>query len=164
MASYSFDVVSDFDYQELVNTVDQTEREIKTRYDLKDTKTTLELSSEKLIINTDSEFTLEAVKTALHTKAAKRKLSLKIFDYGKLEDASGSRVRQEVTLKKGIAVEIAKKMSKEVRDAFRDQKIQVSIQGDALRVSGKSKDDLQAVMTFLREGDWPVALQFNNYR
>lgn len=164
MASYSFDVVSDFDYQELVNTVDQTEREIKTRYDLKDTKTTLELSPEKIVINTDSEFTLEAVKIVLQTKAAKRQLSLKIFDYGKLEDASGSRVRQEITLKKGIAQEIAKKMSKEVRDAFRDKKVQVSIQGDALRVSGKSKDDLQAIMGFLKGGDWPVALQFNNYR
>ena len=100
-SAYSFDVVSDFDYQELVNTVDQTTREINSRYDLKDTKTTVELGKEIITVNTDSEFTLDAVHTILRTKAAKRNLSQKIFDYGKVEQSSGNRVRQEIKLKKG---------------------------------------------------------------
>ncbi|NJN30115.1 MAG: YajQ family cyclic di-GMP-binding protein [Synechococcales cyanobacterium RM1_1_8] len=164
MAAFSFDVVSDFDYQELVNAVDQTRREIKTRYDLKDSKTELDLSPEKIVIETNGEMSLDAVKTLLQTKAAKRQLSLKIFEEGKVEDASGSRLRQEITLKKGIPQELGKQMSKALRDEFRDRKVQVSIQGDALRISSKSKDDLQLVMQSLRGGDWPVALQFDNYR
>ncbi|MGB8700655.1 MAG: YajQ family cyclic di-GMP-binding protein [Thermosynechococcaceae cyanobacterium] len=160
--TFSFDVVSDFDWQELVNAVDQTEREIKTRYDLKDTKTTLELNKTHIIINTNSEFTLEAVHSILQTKTAKRNLSLKIFDYGKIESASGSRIRQEIALKRGLTTEIAKQLSKLIRDEFK--KVQSSIQGDAVRVSAKSKDDLQAVMQRLKEEDLPVALQFNNYR
>jgi uncharacterized protein YajQ (UPF0234 family) len=161
-STYSFDIVSDFDRQELVNAIDQTVREIKSRYDLKDTKTTVELSDESIIINTDSEFTLQSVHTVLQTKAAKRELSLKIFDYGKVESASGNRVRQEIKLQKGISQEIAKKLSKLIRDEFK--KVQASIQGDAVRVSSKSKDDLQDVMMRLKQEDWPVALQFTNYR
>lgn len=164
MASYSFDVVSDFDYQELVNAVDQAQREIKNRYDLKDTKTEVDLSPTQIIVNTDSEFTLDSVLTILQTKVSKRQLSLKILDYGKIESASGSRVRQEITLKKGIEIELAKKISKAVRDEFKGKKIQVAIQGDSLRVTAKSKDELQDVIQFLRGGDWPVALQFTNYR
>ncbi len=161
-SSYSFDVVSDFDYQEVVNAVEQTRRDVENRYDLKDTKTQLDLSPEKLTIETASQFALDAVMTVLHTKAAKRDLSLKIFEAGKLESASGGRVRQDITLKKGLTQENAKKISKTIRDTF--PKIQASIQGDALRITGKSKDDLQEVMQLLRQGDWPVALQFNNYR
>ncbi|HEY9749855.1 MAG TPA: YajQ family cyclic di-GMP-binding protein [Allocoleopsis sp.] len=161
-STYSFDVVSDFDRQELVNAVDQTVREIKSRYDLKDTKTTVELGDEVITINTDSEFTLNAVHTLLQTKSAKRNLSLKIFDYGKVESASGNRVRQEIKLKKGISQEIAKQISKLIRDEFK--KVQASIQGDAVRVSAKDKDDLQAVIQRLKQEDLPVALQFTNYR
>ncbi|GET38556.1 YajQ family cyclic di-GMP-binding protein [Microseira wollei] len=161
-STYSFDIVSDFDYQELVNTVDQTTRDIASRYDIKDTKTTLELGKESIIINTDSEFTLESVHTILQQKAAKRNLSLKIFDYGKVEPASGNRVRQEIQLKKGISQEIAKEISKLIRDEFK--KVQASIQGDAVRVSAKSKDELQAVIGRLKQEDYPVALQFTNYR
>ncbi len=158
----SFDVVSDFDRQELVNTLDQTRREIISRYDLKTTKTSVELKDEMIEIETDSEFTLQSVHTVLQTKAAKRGLSLKIFDYGKIESASGNRVRQEIKLQKGISTELGKKISKLIRDEFK--KVQASIQGDAVRVSSKSKDDLQLVMQRLKEEDWPVALQFNNYR
>src|SRR6476619_300006 len=161
-ATYSFDIVSDFDHQELVNAIDQTVREIKSRYDLKDTKTTVELGEDVITISTDSEFTLEAVHTLLQTKSAKRNLSLKIFDYGKVESASGNRVRQEIKLKKGISKEIAKQISKLIRDEFK--KVQASIQGDAVRVSAKDKDDLQAVIQRLKQEDLPVALQFNNYR
>ncbi|MBD2119925.1 YajQ family cyclic di-GMP-binding protein [Trichocoleus sp. FACHB-262] len=161
-ATSSFDVVSDFDRQELVNAIDQTIREIKSRFDLKDTKTTVELGEDVITINTDSEFTLDAVHTLLQTKSAKRNLSLKIFDYGTVEPASGNRVRQEIKLKKGISKEIAKQISLLIRDEFK--KVQASIQGDAVRVSAKDKDDLQAVIQRLKQEDLPVALQFNNYR
>jgi cyclic-di-GMP-binding protein len=162
-SNYSFDIVSDFDRQELVNTVDQTVREIGTRYDLKDTKTTVELGEEAITVNTDSEFTLDAVHTILRTKAAKRNLSQKIFDYGKVESASGNRIRQEIKLKKGISQEIGKQITKLIRDEFA-KKAQATIQGDAVRVSSKSKDDLQAVIQRLKQEDFPVALQFSNYR
>ncbi|MBW4690174.1 MAG: YajQ family cyclic di-GMP-binding protein [Lyngbya sp. HA4199-MV5] len=161
-ASFSFDVVSEFDRQELVNAIDQTTREIQSRYDLKDTKTTVELGETTITIHTDSEFTLDAIHTLLQMKAAKRNLSLKIFDYGKIEASSGNRVRQEITLRKGISQEIAKKITKLIRDEF--NKVQGSIQGDAVRVSAKSKDDLQAVMQRLKQEELPVALQFTNYR
>lgn len=161
-SSYSFDIVSEFDRQELVNAIDQTVREIGNRYDLKDTKTTVELGEDAITINTDSDFTLQAVHTLLQTKSAKRNLSLKIFDYGKVESASGNRVRQEIKLKKGISSELAKQISKLIRDEFK--KVQASIQGDAVRVSAKAKDDLQLVIQRLKEEDLPVALQFTNYR
>ena len=161
-STYSFDIVSDFDYQELVNTVDQTVRDIKSRYDLKDTQTTVELSEQVITVNTDSEFTLESVHNILREKAAKRQLSQKIFDFGKVESASGNRVRQEIKLKKGISQDIAKQISKLVRDEFK--KVQASIQGDAVRVSSKDKDELQTVIGRLKQEDLPVALQFTNYR
>lgn len=161
-STYSFDVVSDFDQQELVNAVDQSRREITTRYDLKDTQSTLELTDKIITINSDSEFTLDAVVTILQTKAAKRDLSLKIFDFGKVEPAGGNRVRQEITLKRGLSSELAKQLSKQVRDEFK--KVQAAIQGDSLRVTAKSKDELQAVIQFLRQQDVPAALQFTNYR
>lgn len=161
-SNYSFDIVSDFDQQELVNAIDQTVREIKSRYDLKDTQTTVDLAAEVISINTDSEFTLDAVHSILQQKAAKRNLSLKIFDYGKVESASGNRVRQEVKLKKGISQEIAKQISKLIRDEFK--KVQPSIQGDVVRVASKDKDDLQTVIQRLKQEDLPVALQFTNYR
>ncbi|MFW6359804.1 MAG: YajQ family cyclic di-GMP-binding protein [Chroococcales cyanobacterium] len=161
-SAYSFDIVSDFDYQEMVNAVDQANREINSRYDLKDTKTTVELGEDKITVNTDSEFTLNSVQDILRAKAAKRNLSQKIFDYGKVESASGNRVRQEIQLQKGISQDLAKKISKQIRDEFK--KVQASIQGDSLRVSSKSKDDLQAVMQFVKQQDFPAALQFTNYR
>jgi uncharacterized protein YajQ (UPF0234 family) len=160
--TYSFDIVSDFDRQELVNALDQAKREIQARYDLKDTNTTLDLGEENITVNTDSEFTLQAVHTILQTKAAKRNLSMKIFDFGKVESASGNRVRQEIKLQKGISQEIAKQITKMIRDEFK--KVQGAIQGDAVRVTAKSKDDLQAVIQRIKQEDFPVALQFTNYR
>lgn len=161
-STFSFDVVSEFDRQELVNALDQAQREIQSRYDLKDTKTTVELGDQTITISTDSEFTLDAVHSLIQTKAVKRNLSLKIFDYGKIESASGNRVRQEITLRKGISQEIAKQITKLIRDEFK--KVQSSIQGDAVRVSAKSKDDLQMVMQRLKQEEYPMALQFTNYR
>lgn len=161
-STYSFDVVSDFDHQELVNTIDQTNREIKSRYDLKDTQTTLELGEDKITVNTDSDFTLQAIHTILQTKAAKRNLSLKIFDYGKVEAAGGNRVRQEIKLQRGISAETGKYISKLIRDEFK--KVQASIQGDVVRVSAKSKDELQEIIQRLKQEDLAVPLQFTNYR
>jgi cyclic-di-GMP-binding protein len=161
-STYSFDIVSDFDRQELVNAIDQTTREVGSRYDLKDTQTTIELAEDKITINTASDMTLDAVHDMLQSKAVKRSLSLKIFDYGKIESASGNRIRQEITLKKGLSQEHAKQISKLIRDEFK--KVQPSIQGDVVRVSAKDKDDLQAVMQRLKQEDFPVALQFTNYR
>jgi cyclic-di-GMP-binding protein len=161
-STFSFDVVSDFDRQELVNALDQTNREIISRYDLKDTQTTVELAEDKITIHTASEMTLDAVHDMLQSKALKRNLSLKIFDYGKIESSSGNRIRQEITLKKGISQEIAKQISKLIRDEFK--KVQPSIQGDVVRVTAKDKDELQGVMQRLKQEDLPVALQFTNYR
>lgn len=161
-SNFSFDVVSDFERQEMVNTVDQTRREIKNRYDLKDTKTTVELSDNEIAINADSEFTLNAVIDILRTKAAKRKLSQKIFVPGKIEAAGGDRVKQVITLQRGIPEDIAKKITKLIRSEFK--KVQASIQGDVVRVSSKSKDDLQQVMQRLRQEEYPIELQFTNYR
>jgi cyclic-di-GMP-binding protein len=161
-STFSFDIVSDFDRQELVNALDQANREIGSRYDLKDTQTTVELGEDKITINTASEMTLEAVHASIQTKAIKRNLSLKIFDYGKIESASGNRIRQEITLTKGISQEIAKQISKLIRDEFK--KIQASIQGDVVRVTAKDKDELQVVIQRLKQEDLPVALQFTNYR
>ncbi len=161
-STFSFDIVSDFDRQELVNALDQTNREVISRYDLKDTQTTIELTEDKITINTASDMTLDAVHDMLQSKAIKRNLSLKIFDYGTTEAASGNRVRQEITLKKGISQEIAKQISKLIRDEFK--KVQPSIQGDVVRVTAKDKDELQGVMQRLKQEDLPVALQFTNYR
>ncbi|MCO5225606.1 MAG: YajQ family cyclic di-GMP-binding protein [Thermomicrobiales bacterium] len=161
-ANSSFDVVSKFDRQELKNAVDQTEREVRQRYDLKDTKTEITLEENTITINTESEYSLGAVRDVMESKMISRKLSLKILDYQTEEDASGARKRQVVKLREGISDEIAKKISKEIRDNFK--KVNAQIQGDAIRVQAKSRDDLQAVINHLKSQDYPVALQFTNYR
>ena len=160
----SFDVVSDFDRQELVNTVDQVKREVVQRYDLKDTNTDIDLQEKELIVSSSSEMTLQAVADILRQKAIKRNLSLKIFDFQIPEPSGGNRVIQRILLKKGLSQEISKKLSKSIRDNLK--KINVSIQGDRLRVTGKNKDDLQVVISLLRqkEEDLEVPLQFENYR
>jgi cyclic-di-GMP-binding protein len=158
----SFDVVSSFDRQELRNAVDQAQREIRTRYDLKDTGTVIEEADSELTITTESSYSLMAVKDILESKLIRRGLSLKILDYQSEEEASGARIRQVVKLKEGINDDIAKKISKDIRDNFK--KVKPQIQGDAIRVQAKSRDDLQEVIQHLKSGDWPVALQFVNYR
>ena len=162
--NFSFDIVSDFDRQELVNTIDQVNRETSQRYDLKGTNTSIELDQENIFIITDSELTLNSVIDILRQKATKRKLSLKIFDFKSIEAISGNRVKQTINLKKGLNQEIAKKISKEIRNEFK--KINVSIQGDNLRVASKSKNDLQLVIKMLDkfEESLNVPLQTNNYR
>jgi cyclic-di-GMP-binding protein len=163
MASQSsFDIVSDYDQQELKNALDQALREIHQRYDLKGTGTTIESSDGQLTINTDTEFTLSSVRDLLESKFIRRGLSLKILDYGEPEPASGGRVRQVLKLRRGVPEELAKQISKRIRDDFK--KVTPQIQGNAVRVQGKNKDDLQAVIQALKAEDFPVALQFTNYR
>ena len=161
-SSYSFDVVSDFDWQELVNTLDQVRRDVSTRYDLKDSGTEVDLEETSFTITTASDMTLQAVEDVLRQKATKRDLSLKIFDFQTPEPVGGNKVKQVVKLRKGLTQDLAKKLSKTIRDELK--KVTVAIQGDALRVTGKSKDDLQAVIQLLKEQDVEVPLQFHNYR
>jgi cyclic-di-GMP-binding protein len=158
----SFDVVSKFDEQELKNALDQARREIQQRYDLKDTKTEIVLGENEITINTASETSLEAVRDVIESKLIRRNLSLKILDYGKEEQAASGRIRQVVTLKQGIPEELAKQITKRIRDGFK--KVTPQIQGDAVRVQAKNKDDLQAVIQDLKGEEFPVALQFVNYR
>jgi uncharacterized protein YajQ (UPF0234 family) len=160
--SFSFDVVSDFDRQELVNAVDQVRREVGQRYDLKDSNTEIEVEEGSLTITTASDMTLDAVVDVLRQKATKRNLSLKIFDLQTPEPVGGNRVKQVIKLRKGLSQELAKKLSKLVRDQVK--KVTVAIQGESLRVTGKNKDDLQQVITLLRAEDLEVPLQFENYR
>ena len=163
-SSFSFDVVSDFDRQELVNTIDQVKREVNQRYDLKDSKTDIDIQEEEVLINTESDMTLQSVCDVLRQKATKRELSLKIFDFQEPEMSGGNRVKQSIILKRGLNKEIAKELSLMIRSEFK--KISVSIQGDAVRVTGKSKDDLQAVISALRkkEEDLDIPLQYENFR
>ena len=162
--NFSFDVVSDFDRQELVNALDQVKREISQRYDLKGTETSVDLEKEHIFIITNSELTLNSVIDIIRQKAIKRKLSLKIFDYNDIETVSGNKVKQTITLKKGLNQEIAKKISKNIRDEFK--KVNVSINGETLRVMSKSKNDLQLTIKLLDklEETYKIPLQANNYR
>ena len=163
-AESTFDIVSEFDRQELVNAVDQTQRDVRTRYDLKDSKTELTLGDKDLTITADSEMHLAAVRDILETKALRRNLSLKIFKWGPIEEIGGMRVRLVATLQQGIPDEVAKKLQKLIRDQF--PKVQPRIQGDALRIGSKSKDDLQGVIKLVKErlDEFTVPLQFTNYR
>jgi uncharacterized protein YajQ (UPF0234 family) len=158
----SFDVVSDFDEQELRNALDQVRREVGQRYDFKGVTVDLSQSKDELILVTDDEHRAAAVKDLIESKAIRRNLSLKIFDWGKVEPSGGNKVRQAITLRRGLTDEIAKRLTKLIRDEF--PKVKSQIQGDAVRVSAKSKDDLQKVIARLRELDEPVPLQFQNYR
>ena len=162
--NFSFDIVSDFDRQELVNTLDQVKREISQRYDLKGTDTKIELEKESIFIITNSELTLNSVIDIIRQKATKRKLSLKIFDFESIEVISGNRVKQNVKLIRGLDQEIAKKISKELRNNIK--KINVSIQGDSLRIASKSKNDLQLAIGMMSgfEETFKIPLQTSNYR
>lgn len=163
-AESSFDIVSEYDTQEMVNAVDQTKREVQTRYDLKDTKTDIELSEKELIITTETEMHMTAIRDILLSKALRRNLSIKVFKMNDVQDVAGGRVKQVITLQKGLAEDVAKKIQRFLKDKF--PKVQGRIQGESIRVGSKSRDDLQLVISALREAadEFPVALQFNNYR
>ena len=158
----SFDVVSQINRPELVNAVDQVTRELTTRYDLKSTGSTITLEKDTIQLACDTEFTLKSVRELLIERAARRGLETKVFDFGKVEPAAKGTVRQTAKLREGINQDLAKQITKTVRDKF--PKLKAQIQGDAVRVSGPSMDMLQGAIKLLREQDYPVPLQFNNYR
>jgi uncharacterized protein YajQ (UPF0234 family) len=158
----SFDVVSDFDEQELRNALDQVRREVSQRYDFKGVTVDLTQNKADLLVVTDDEYRAAAIRDLIESKAIRRNLSLKIFAWGKVEPSGGNKVRQEIMLRRGLTEDIAKRITKLIRDEF--PKVKSQIQGDAVRVSGKSKDELQKVIARLRELDEPVPLQFQNYR
>lgn len=161
----SFDVVSEFNQQELVNAVDQTEREIAGRFDLKNSNSNLKLEGDKsLTITTSDETKLFNIVDILQSKLTKRGLSIKILDGQKIEAALGGTVRQVFLLRKGLTTELAKKIVADIKTS--KLKVQASIQGDQVRVSGKSKDDLQDVIKLLKDNEdsYNIPLQFTNYR
>ena len=158
----SFDVVSEFDAQELRNALDQVRRETIQRYDFRGATVDLQQGKDELVLVTDDEFRANVVKDLIESKAVRRGLSLKVFDWGTIEQAGGNKVRQHIGLRRGLPEDLAKRVTKLIRDEF--PKVKSQIQGDAVRVSGKSKDELQRVITRLRELDEVVELQFQNYR
>lgn len=161
----SFDVVSEFDRQELVNAVDQVKRDVASRFDLKDSNSEVELESDKSItITTSDDMKLRNIYDILQTKLVKRNLNIRILDPQPIENALGGRVRRVYNIKKGLTQELAKKIVADIKDS--KIKVQTSIQGDQVRVSGKDKDNLQEVIKMLRgnEEKYDYPLQFTNYR
>jgi uncharacterized protein YajQ (UPF0234 family) len=159
----SFDVVSKVDLQEVKNAIDQASKEVHTRFDLKDSKSTIALEGDETIqLASASEYTLKAVTEILSQRMVKRGISLKNLEYEKIEPAANSSVRQKIKLKQGVNSDAAKKIVAIIKES--KLKAQASIQGDTVRVVSKDKDVLQQIMGKLRSGDFGVALQFTNYR
>ncbi len=158
----SFDVVSEVDMQEVDNAVNQAKKEIGTRYDFRGSKAEISFEGDTIKIIGDDEYKLNAIIDVLKGKMVKRNVAIKNLDYGKVEPAAGATVRQIITIKKGITKENAKEVVKAIKNM--KIKVQASIQEDQVRVSGKDKDDLQAVIQMLKQLDIPVELQFVNFR
>ena len=164
MADSSFDIVSEIDLQEMDNAMNQAIKEITTRYDFKGTAASVEFNrkDKELTLTADEEHQLNAVRTVIITRMVKRGVDPKCMDPQKIEEATHKTVRQKIKLKDGIDKETAKTIQKQIKEL--KLKVQASIQGEALRVSGAKKDDLQAVMAFLRANPPGIPIQFNNYR
>ena len=163
MAENSFDIVSKVDMQEVSNAVQQALKEIHTRYDLKDSKSDIELDAkEGLVLTSADEYKLKAVNDILQGKLFKRGVSLKSLTYGTVEPAAGSTVRQKVSLQQGIPIEKAREVVKLVKSS--KLKVQASIQGDFVRISGKDRDTLQQIIALLKQSDFDIDMQFTNYR
>lgn len=158
----SFDVVSEVDFQEVRNAVNQAAKEVATRFDLKSARAEIEFEGEVIVVESSDEYTLGQVVDVLQTKLVRRGVDLKSLRPGKVEDASGGRARQRIEIQQGIPQETAKKMAAEIKKM--KIKVQAAIQGDTVRVSGKSRDDLQEVMAHLKSLDLDVPLTFTNYR
>lgn len=161
---FSFDVVSEVNMQEMKNVVDQATKEIKQRFDFKDSKTdiTLKEKEKELVVISDDDYKLNAVNEIIKAKCVKRGVSLKALTYGAIEQALGGTVRQVVKIQSGIAADKAKEITKSVKDS--KLKVQAQIQGEQLRIVSKSKDELQAAIAFLKQKDFGIDLQFTNYR
>ncbi len=162
MADNSFDIVSTVDLQEVRNAVQQAQKEIANRYDLKHAAAKLDLEGEAMVLESSDEFTLNQASEVLKTKLARRSVNLKSLRPGKVEPAAGGRARQKITLQQGIPQETAKRIVAEIKTL--KLKVQASIQGDTVRVSGKARDDLQQVIAALRGLELDVPLNFTNYR
>jgi uncharacterized protein YajQ (UPF0234 family) len=158
----SFDVVSKIDMQEVSNAIQQALKEIHQRFDFKGSKSSIEMKEEKIILISDDEFKLKAVVDVLEQKLVKRAVPLKGLSYGKVEPAAQSTVRQEITLQQGISTEKAREIVKSIKET--KLKVQASINGEYVRVSGKDRDTLQAVIAHLRSQDFGIHMQFTNYR
>jgi len=159
----SFDVVSELDMQEVRNAVDQAAREVATRFDFKNTGTSIELTPKTIDLESESEPRLEALHQVLEEKLVRRKVSLKALGYGKIEEASKGAVRQTVTLNVGISSDKAREIGKFVKELGL-KGVQHQVQGDQLRVTGKKRDDLQAAIAAMKDHDFGVPLQFTNFR
>ncbi len=162
MADSSFDVVSRVDLAEVKNAVQQALREVESRFDFKNSVSSIEVEGEVLKLHSDDEYKMKQLVDILQGKLVKRGVSLKGLEYGKLEPAAKATVRQDVTLKQGLDTDTARKVVKLIKDS--GKKVTTQIQGDQVRVTGKNKDDLQAVIQLLRGAELPVDLQFINYR
>jgi cyclic-di-GMP-binding protein len=161
-AENSFDVVSTVDLQEVRNAVNQAEKEIANRYDLKKAAAELRLEGEEISLEAADEFSVQQARDVLQSKLVKRGVNLKSLRYAKVEPASGGRARQKITLQQGIPTETAKKLVAEIKT--KKLKVQAAIQGDTVRVSGKNRDDLQTVIAALKALDLDIPLTFTNYR
>ncbi len=162
MAESSFDVVSQIDMQELTNAIDQTKREILTRFDFKGSKSELTLSKDELVLFSDDEGKLKQLIDVMESKLIKRGISLKALRYQKLEQAAGQSVRQKATFVNGIPKDDIKVINKMIKD--KNPKIKTQIMDEKIRVTGKSRDELQEIIAMLKNADLPVALQFDNYK
>lgn len=158
----SFDIVSEVSMQEIDNALNQARREIETRFDFKGSKSEIKYDNNVINLVSDDEFKLKNVVDILESKMVKRGIDLKTLKYGKVEQAAGNTVRQQVDIQQGIDANLAKEIIKDIKNS--KIKVQASIQGDKLRVSGKERDDLQKVIQMLKEKDYEVPLQFTNYR
>ncbi|MBI5280801.1 MAG: YajQ family cyclic di-GMP-binding protein [Candidatus Solibacter usitatus] len=164
MPDNTFDVVSKVELPEVVNSIQQATKEIIQRYDLKDTRSTIELLEKdlKIVLHSSGDFQIKAVLEILQSKLVKRHVPLKNLAYGPIQPAAGSRVRQEITLQNGIPTEKAREIVKTIKDA--KKKVQASIQGDFVRIAGKDRDTLQDVIALLKSHDFGIDMQFTNYR
>ncbi|MFA5566018.1 MAG: YajQ family cyclic di-GMP-binding protein [Acidimicrobiia bacterium] len=159
----SFDVVSEVDFQEVRNALDQASREVATRYDFKNTNSSVELADTTITLRSSTDDRLAALRQVLEEKFVKRKLSLKALDWGKVEEAAGGTARQEVKLVAGISSDKARELNKFIKAAG-VKGVQSQTQGEQLRVISKKRDDLQTIMAALKENDFGIPLQFNNFR
>ncbi|HZE81853.1 MAG TPA: YajQ family cyclic di-GMP-binding protein [Candidatus Polarisedimenticolia bacterium] len=162
-AENSFDIVSKVDLQEVSNAIQNALKEIHTRFDLKDSKSDIQLEGkEALVLSSADEYKLKAVTDILQSKLVKRGVPIKALSYGSVEPAAGSSVRQKITMQQGIPIEKAREIVKVVKDS--KKKVQASIQGDTVRVSGKDRDALQEIIALLKGHDFGIDMQFTNYR
>lgn len=164
MPSNSFDIVSKIDLPEVSNAVQQASKELQQRFDLKGSGSTIELNQKdnKILLASQDEFTLKAVIEILQGKLVKRNVPLKGLNYGEVTPAAGQSVRQEISLQQGISTENARDIIKKIKDS--KKKVQASIQGDLVRVTGKDRDTLQDVIQMLKSEDFGIDMQFTNYR